>query len=129
MTEWMEKSACRGEDVDPEWWADRPGLAVHICRCHCPVRYRCDAWAAGQMWRGLVVGGWLRTDGSGRSDVQPIERVDGCPTCRPNSAPPPPTRRGFEELAKVTCPRCGREVAGFPNGSPMTHKHNGVKCA
>lgn len=122
MTEWMDKAACRAEDVDPEWWSDTPGLAVHICRKHCPVRAKCDAAARGLQWHGLVVGGYLRTETWGRSLVQPVEKTDGCPTCRPETAPKQRSLcRG--ELPTATCSACNRSVKAYRNGKPIRHKN------
>lgn len=129
MTDWMEKAACRNEGVDPEWWSDTPGLAVHICRRHCPVRARCDQWAEGKTWHSMVIAGYLRTETWGRSLVQPTESRFGCQKCVPNSVPPPPTRRGFPDfLARVECQRCHRSIPTYPHGGLMRHKHNGEWC-
>lgn len=122
MTGGMEKAACRAEDVDPEWWAHTPGLAVHICRSHCPVRAKCDAEAEGHQWSGLVIGGYLRTEGSTRSQVQPVEKTDGCPTCRPETVPKE-RARNTGELPTATCSVCGRSVKAYRNGKPIRHKN------
>lgn len=121
MTGWVDEAACREPGVDPEWWSDSPGLAKHICQTHCPVRAKCDRDAQGYQWSGLVIGGYLRTDGSTRSQVQPIEKTDGCPTCRPHAAPQQ-RARGPAELPTTTCPSCDRTVKTHLSGKPIRHK-------
>ncbi|RPJ30108.1 MAG: hypothetical protein EHM35_12905, partial [Planctomycetaceae bacterium] len=68
--------ACSGFGYDPEWWVhehlgrckkDCPhGLAVHICRYHCPLLGKCQEMAAEypNAWPGMVVGGmiWAPSD-------------------------------------------------------------------
>lgn len=69
----LSQGACRGPDVDPEWWVgDHAGSsshrgchhqeARHICIVHCPVKDACEQWGAENptQWVGMVVGGHLR---------------------------------------------------------------------
>jgi hypothetical protein len=121
MTEWMEKAACRQPDVDPEWWNELPSLAVHLCRTHCPVRAKCDEWAHGKQWHGLVVGGWLRPDGfhGARAATQPAERTAGCPTCAPGQLAA--AKRGPKLAGFAPCPRCDRPTARFADGRLAAH--------
>lgn len=52
------KPACRGEDIDPDWWFDAYAIARQICK-RCPLMWDCRAWAidtaqARGMWGALT---------------------------------------------------------------------------
>jgi hypothetical protein len=122
MTEWMDDGACQQPGMNPEWWWESYVLATHICRRHCDVRTKCDAWAPGQDLTGAVVGGYLRSDAKGtRANRQPTPHRAGCPTCAPNTAPSRTGKSGPTTDGIVECPRCHRPTARYTDGRLAGH--------
>lgn len=117
MSDWKLKAACTSPDVDPDWWSEKPGLAVHVCQRHCPVRAACDADAEGKVWRGLVVAGYARTETWGRALRQPVPDRSGCPWCP--TVPPPRVMAGAGDVS--ACEGCGRMLGTLSGGRHPRH--------